>query len=245
MNIRIPRSGQAAKIAQQFLKTLGLKLTHSQSLELVARLHGYPNWQTLEADPRFTDAPALKPVSSHEYEMAPKERSAWIGIDNISVGVTRTDEGVTVDLYAKGHEDNSLAGTHLFFHEAEPDEDNESFEGGIVDWNRVADNEDIVGFSIDGNPERQVVRIDRDALRQLAHLKVLNSHLRLSRTAVFEYTIADANGKFGSVQLGRLVAAMEETPGVIRLLNNQTLRLLESGADGNWLTYSPSLNRTV
>lgn len=120
MNIRIPRSGKAAKIAQEFLKTLGFKVPHAQALELIARLHGYPDWHAMDADTRFAEAPALKPVSSNEYELTAKQPAAWVTVDTISVSITRTDEGVVVDLYAKGKEDDSLAGTGLTFVEAEP-----------------------------------------------------------------------------------------------------------------------------
>lgn len=123
MNIRIPQPGQAARILKQYLKGQGIELKHSQALEAIARLHGYQSWQALRADTRFADPPVLKAVSSSEYELRDKEHSVWIGVDTISVYVARNDEGVSVDLYAKGREDeSSLAGTDLCFHEAEPEE---------------------------------------------------------------------------------------------------------------------------
>lgn len=118
MNIRVPQATQAGRLLKAFFKEQGIAVTHSQALEAVARLHGYPNWQVMQADARFADAPALTPVSSNEYELRPNERSAWIGVQGISVHVAQTDEGVIVDMYAKGHEDNALVGTALFFHEA-------------------------------------------------------------------------------------------------------------------------------
>jgi hypothetical protein len=127
MNIRIPRSGQAARLAKAYLASQGLDISHSQALELIARLHGYSDTQAMKADTRFADAPALQPISSNEYELRAKPHSAWIGVDNISVSVTRTDEGVCVDLYAKGFENKSLAGTSLFFHEAQEETDDQQF----------------------------------------------------------------------------------------------------------------------
>lgn len=44
----------------------------------------------------------------------------WITIDNISVYLRRTDEGVVVDLFALGVEDcEPMATTYAFFQEAE------------------------------------------------------------------------------------------------------------------------------
>lgn len=120
MNIRIPQSGKAAKLAKEFLQSQGLSASHQQCLELVARLHGYQDWQAMHADPRFADKPVLKPASSTEYVLDEKAPAAWVQVDNISVYVRRNDEGVSVDLYPVGHEDaESLAGTWLTFGEAE------------------------------------------------------------------------------------------------------------------------------
>lgn len=118
MNIRTPQPTQAARLLKSFFASQGVEISHSQALEAVSRLHGYQNYQAMQADTRFADAPALKPVSSNEYELGDKERAVWIGVDGISVYVARNDEGVSVDLYAKGHEDESLMGTYLHFDEA-------------------------------------------------------------------------------------------------------------------------------
>jgi len=118
MNIRTPQPTQAARLLKAFFASQGVEISHSQALEAVSRLHGYQNYQAMQADTRFADAPALKPVSSNEYELGEKEHSVWIGVDGISVYVARNDEGVSVDLYAKGHEDDSLMGTYLHFDEA-------------------------------------------------------------------------------------------------------------------------------
>lgn len=117
MNIRTPQPTQAARLLKAFFSTQGVTVTHSQALEAVARLHGYQTWQALQADERFGEAPALKPLSSNEYALTAKANSAWVQVDGINVSVTRTDEGVLVDLYKKGAEDNSLAVAGLLFQE--------------------------------------------------------------------------------------------------------------------------------
>lgn len=120
MNIRIPQSGKAAKLAKEFLQSQGLAASHQQCLELVARLHGYQDWHAMQGDKRFEHKPALKAVSSDEYELNADTRSAWVQVDNITVYVRRDDEGVSVDLYPVGQEDaESLAGAWLTFGEAE------------------------------------------------------------------------------------------------------------------------------
>lgn len=132
MNIRIPRSGQAAKLAKAFLREQGIEASHQQCLELVARLHGYQDWHAMEADKRFEHKPALKPVSSDEYELTEGSLSAWVQVENISVYVRRNDEGVSVDLFPVGQEDGgSLVGTWLTFDEAKLDEDEEATGRGL------------------------------------------------------------------------------------------------------------------
>lgn len=125
MNIRVPQSGKAAKIAKSFLKSQGLDITHAQALELVARLQGYSDNQAMQNDVRFQDPLALKADSSNEFEFkGPRNSSIWISVENISVYVKRADEGVIVDLYAKGGEaDSSLAGTYLEYNEALSDDE--------------------------------------------------------------------------------------------------------------------------
>lgn len=55
-----------------------------------------------------------------DYELEKEATSCWITVDNISVYVIRTDEGVVVDLYAKGCEmESSLGSTYAFNSEAE------------------------------------------------------------------------------------------------------------------------------
>ena len=244
MNIRIPQTGHAAKIAKAYLATQNVNINHSQALELIARIHGYTDWHALESDIRFADAPALAPVSSNEYELKPNERSVWIGVDNISVSVTRNDEGVTVDLYAKGREDNSLAGTSLLFHEA-LDVKEEPFEESAVKWEVVANNDDISWLSINGNPARQIILTNQDGLLALGKLKYLHKHPELAKEFAFEYVVADAHGASQELPLGYLPAALEVSPGVIHLTNGSVLRLMTESESGERRLYSPSLDRAV
>lgn len=130
MNIRIPQATQAARLLKKFFGTQGIQVTHVQALEAVARMHGYQDLHAMQADARFADAPVLRPMSSNEFDLREGQHSVWIGVDGISVSVVRNDEGVSVDLYAKGHEDESLTSTYLHFSEAaEVAEDAEEEEG--------------------------------------------------------------------------------------------------------------------
>jgi hypothetical protein len=56
-----------------------------------------------------------------DYVLDEDATSCWITVNNISVYVRRTDEGVVVDLFPLGHEndDPSLATAYAFFEEAE------------------------------------------------------------------------------------------------------------------------------
>lgn len=52
-------------------------------------------------------------------EMTPNARSVWIGVKDFSIYIVRTDEGVVVDIFARGREgDGSLASTYAFDQEA-------------------------------------------------------------------------------------------------------------------------------
>ena len=54
-----------------------------------------------------------------DYILEPSATSCWITVDNISVYIVRTDEGVSVDLFPRGREgDESIAGTWVLHQEA-------------------------------------------------------------------------------------------------------------------------------
>lgn len=120
MNIRTPQSGNAARIAKAYLATLGLELKHSQALELIARLHGYTDNQAMQADAAFQDPIALRADSCTEFTMTTaKQSSVWVTVENISVCIKKDDEGVTVDLFAKGQEGSeSMTGTWALYQDA-------------------------------------------------------------------------------------------------------------------------------
>lgn len=56
-----------------------------------------------------------------DYTLHKHATSCWITVDNISVYIIRTDEGVVVDLFAKGceFENGPLASTYVFRSEAQ------------------------------------------------------------------------------------------------------------------------------
>ena len=71
--------------------------------------------------------PALMPTSDNknkdqntEYTLKEAYPSCWVTVNNISVYIVRTDEGVVVDLYALGCEDEqaSIGSTWAMFQEA-------------------------------------------------------------------------------------------------------------------------------
>ena len=61
-------------------------------------------------------------AEASDYILSERHESAWISIGNISVHISRKDEGVSVSLYPKGDEmADSLAETWASFAEAEPE----------------------------------------------------------------------------------------------------------------------------
>lgn len=66
-------------------------------------------------------------LTESDYFIAKDHAGVWIRVDNISVWVHRTDEGVVVDLWSRAGEmaDEPLATTYAFFSQAaEEVEDN-------------------------------------------------------------------------------------------------------------------------
>lgn len=63
---------------------------------------------------------ALRQEGESDYTLEEDATSCWIAVDNISVYVRRTDEGVAVDLYPNGQEmEDALVGTWALFSEAQ------------------------------------------------------------------------------------------------------------------------------
>ena len=73
-----------------------------------------------------------KRVRLHEEtdaEMASDADSTWISVKDFSIYIKKTDEGVVVDIYARGYEDcNSIASTYAFDTEAEEVREEEDLE---------------------------------------------------------------------------------------------------------------------
>jgi hypothetical protein len=73
--------------------------------------------------------------NDNDYVLDEGARSVWITVDDISVYIHRTDEGVVVDLYALGVEaDDCLGSTYAFNDEAKAliDELESPVEGSVI-----------------------------------------------------------------------------------------------------------------
>lgn len=58
---------------------------------------------------------ALNHVAEQEYELDKSVESVWVTVNNLSVYIKRTDEGVVVDIFPLNREDGeSLASTYAF-----------------------------------------------------------------------------------------------------------------------------------
>jgi hypothetical protein len=68
--------------------------------------------QELDENLKATDA--LEHDSGGDYTLTP-DNSCWITVDGFSVYIHRTDEGVVVDITAKGHEDETPLGSTYAF----------------------------------------------------------------------------------------------------------------------------------
>lgn len=63
----------------------------------------------------------LPDTEDSDYILNKDFRSAWVTVDNLSVYISRTDEGVVVDLYPHGDENNDpLGSTYAFFSDVKP-----------------------------------------------------------------------------------------------------------------------------
>ncbi len=62
---------------------------------------------------------ALRQTADTEYILNPEFSSCWITVQNISVYICCTDEGVSIDLYPLNHEtEEAIASTYASFNEA-------------------------------------------------------------------------------------------------------------------------------
>ncbi|NCA83799.1 MAG: hypothetical protein EOM72_13860 [Opitutae bacterium] len=66
-------------------------------------------------------------LTADDYQLPARRDHVWITVNNLSVYIRRTDEGVVVDLFPVQREmDERLASTYAFFAEAEPDAEAEA-----------------------------------------------------------------------------------------------------------------------
>lgn len=101
MNIRVPQSGNAAKLAKSFLKEKGIDIPHSMALELVARLHGYADNQAMQADERFQAPLALLPKASAVYELRDSASLVFVQVEDTLVRIERAEKEVLVGISGK------------------------------------------------------------------------------------------------------------------------------------------------
>lgn len=128
--VRKPMPQSAAKLLRAYLKEQGLTLKHQQALEAIARIEGYANWSTLksalEAQAQLDPAPLRRDDNGDYTFVNPRGTGAWVTVENLSVYLKREHEGVVVDVWPLGAEDDeSLASTYAFYADAVVDKDDE------------------------------------------------------------------------------------------------------------------------
>lgn len=127
MEIRKPNLSSAAVILKKRMASAGVKVTHAEALEHAAAMEGYQSYQAYQAH-QSAIADWEKPILLLEHPeqcgrdyrfVGERNEGVWIRMRNISVKLNQTDEGVVVDMYASGAEDqDSSASTYHFFNEA-------------------------------------------------------------------------------------------------------------------------------
>lgn len=239
MNIRVPQPTQAAQLLKRFFQEQGISVQHSQALEAVARLHGYQSWQSMKADTRFAEAPALSAQACDEYALRASQPAVWVEVDNISVYIRRNDEGVSVDLYPSSRrEEESVAGTSMFFHEAADEEQDDS--GGAehdenVNWQQIAELDSLTFVRVSGGELRKILFLNRKGLRDLSQLSLLKieDQVRLRSEAGIVFKSQYGSKPEGiEISLGQLKQAAENQEGVIRLADGRTLELFVDDGEG-------------
>ncbi|MBD2222709.1 hypothetical protein H6G33_37960 [Calothrix sp. FACHB-1219] len=138
MDMRIPQSAEAARVAQAYLKTQGVELDDDQALELSARLHGYADKESMQADMLFMLQPlVLRADSSTEYTLLTGGHSAaWVTVENVLVSVGRNPHGVQVGVYPAPDLGLDLLGTiRVSFEDAAKALKQHEDSGGFADTN--------------------------------------------------------------------------------------------------------------
>ena len=70
---------------------------------------------------------AIELHEESDAQLAELADSTWVGVKEFAIHIIKTDEGVVVDVYAKGHEDcNTLVSTYAFDSEAKAMQEEES-----------------------------------------------------------------------------------------------------------------------
>lgn len=71
-------------------------------------------------------------IEESDCELPKKMDSCWIGVDNLSVYIKRTDEGVVLDVFARGREtDDAIASTYAYFAEGGENPLDNCDKGGV------------------------------------------------------------------------------------------------------------------
>lgn len=252
MNIRVPNPSTASVVLKKYFAGIGISMTLAQAQEAVARLNGYPDWRALKADKHFADPLSLQAISSNEFELRPKEHSAWIGVDNISVAVRRTDEGVIVDCYAKGHEDDAICGTGLMFDEAQEYLDSEPLDD--VDCVPEGDSDTSSSSGENFAPEDFSWLMLLAFREMVTHVKIQGKDhliariLEIREDGLWVQYEPDSNGNTGEPFLYErsfMETTSEVRPGVFGASTGNDFELLYRTSLGNYLVYSQVLRKMI
>lgn len=141
MNIRIPQSGNAARIAEAYLRSQGLELKHTQALELIARLHGYSDFQAMRADPNYQEPLALVAESSSSFKLVgPTPSSIYVTAETIDICIEKSKHGVSVSLLPSGvTADECLDSAVASYEDANPSRVYAYEAEGFIDRRRTLD----------------------------------------------------------------------------------------------------------
>lgn len=112
----------AARLAKKFLEGKGIQISHSDALEMLSQSLGEKNFQTLlpkldvetKSDMQQQAQPPLGLIQrglEHEFEMSQQHSRVWIKVDNMNLTLIRTDEGLVVDVYAYGSDEDPVGST--------------------------------------------------------------------------------------------------------------------------------------
>jgi hypothetical protein len=127
MEIRKPNLSSAAVILKKRLAAQGIAISHTEALEHAAVMEGYQSYQAYQAHQKEMEdwaKPALVMEAPDEcgrdYRyVGEHNEGVWIRMRNMNVKILNADEGVIVDVYASGAEDDdSLESTYVYYSEA-------------------------------------------------------------------------------------------------------------------------------